>query len=184
MEEYLKLLPEEISPQKVVNNVKYKNPILQEQCIIFASLGSHYLKQLIKHNNLNYKVEVKRYVLDDSIPNNSEFSQYHYYIEVNTNTEFGKVIMDNVWYYRKYYYLRDYCPKGIKKITQKEIKENISMVLHNITSNIRDAIRDAIIYYFQNMQIEIKEEHERAAIRDAEIAHDDLIYANKLSILG
>jgi hypothetical protein len=109
MEEYFKLLPE----QDVINNVKYKNPILQEQCIIFASLGSHYLKQLIKQNNLNYKVEVKRYVLDDSIPNNSEFSPYHYYIEVNTNTEFGKVIMDNFWYYRKYYYLRDYCPKGI-----------------------------------------------------------------------
>ena len=170
MEEYLKLLPEEISPQEVINNVKYNNPILQEKCIIFASLGSHYLKQLIKQNNLNYKVEVKRYVLDDSIPNNSEFSPYHYYIEVNTNTEFGKVIMDNVWYYKRYDYLIDCCPKGIKKITQKEIKENMSMVLRNITSNIRDAIRDAIIYYFQKIQIEINEEKEREAIRDAIIA--------------
>ena len=59
---------------------------------------------------------------------------------------------------------------------------NISM--GHITSNIRDTSRDAIIYYFQNMQIEIKEENERAAIRDAEIAHDNFIYANKLSILG
>ena len=109
----------ETSPQEVINNVKYNNPILQEQCIIFASLGSHYLKQLIKHNNLNYKVEVKRYVLDDSISDNSDVSQYHYYIEINTNTKIGNVIIDNVWYLRKYEYLRKYCPKGIKKISDQ-----------------------------------------------------------------
>ena len=37
--------------------------------------------------------------------------------------------------------------------------------------------------YLKLLPEEIKEEKERAAIRDAEIAHDDLIYANKLTIL-
>lgn len=120
----------------------YNNKKLQGRCIDFACKGSIKFKELFKENNMDCKVQVKKYIINESDDN---YSPYHLYIEIKTPT--GKLIVDNCDCYNYYDYKNRYRPRGISLVSQRYIK-SISI----LETDIDDAIYSTILYHFKNIE--------------------------------
>lgn len=126
----------------------YNNRKLQGRCIAFSYYGSVLLKKLFKENNMNCKVQVKRYVINKD---DDDYSPYHYYIEIKSPT--GKTIIDNCDSYNYWFYMDKYKPRGtIEKIGERKIKENVEEEAWEVA----EIIKETILYHFQNIKLYYK----------------------------
>jgi hypothetical protein len=126
------------------NNPFINNPKLRGRCIGFSYMGCVLLKKLFKENNMECKVQVKRYVINNDDDN---FSPYHYYIEVKTPT--GKMIIDNEDNYNYKWYMNRYNPRGtIEKIGYRVISKEVN----NNSIDIENEIENTIRFHFENIK--------------------------------
>ena len=125
----------------VMNEVEYSQykKMLEKKCIPFAVYGSTILKKHFEENNMDYKIQVKRQLINKDDP---AYSPYHYYIEIKTDRG-GKMILDNEDLYNYYYYKNRYTPQMIRKVGVREMKYDLK---HNIHKGLEEAIEKMIIY--------------------------------------
>lgn len=130
----------------VMNEIKYSQykKMLGRKCIAFAVYGSTILKKHFKENNMNYKIQVKRELINKDDPT---YSPYHYYIEIKTDKGY-KMIIDNENLYNYYYYKNRYRPQMIRKVGVREIKDDLK---NNIHKGLEEAIENMIIYRVECM---------------------------------
>ena len=129
----------------------YKNPILECQCISFALVGYEYIKSL----NIPEieTIQVKKYVLNND---DNSYSKYHYYIEMiyqlKPNSKKIKIIIDNDWYYNYNEFKYKFKPKQITKLTNKQIKLEISQCF----MCIKQTIMITLVEHMNNIKTSIE----------------------------
>ena len=127
----------------------HKNLKLQGRCIAFSYYGSVLLKKLFKENKMNYKVQVKRYIICPDA-DNITISPYHYYIEIKNPK--GKLIIDNDNCYNYWFYMDKFSPRGtIEKVSQRQINKQVKIKSLNI-EDIEDIVKSTILYHFDNIK--------------------------------
>jgi hypothetical protein len=125
---------------------RYNDPRLHERCIAFSFYGSVLLKKLFKNNEMDCRVQVKRYVINED-DDDDDYQPYHYYIEIKTPT--GKTIIDNCDSYDYSFYMNKYKPRGtIEKVGERDIKKNY----YENAWEVANIIEDTIYYHFENIR--------------------------------
>jgi len=124
--------------------IRYKK-ILNRKCIAFAVYGSTILKKHFEKNNWDYKIQVKRELINKDDPTNSP---YHYYIE-RKRDKGCKMILDNEDLYNYQYYKDRYRPQMIRKVGVREIKYDLENMIHK---GLEEAIENIILYRVECMK--------------------------------
>lgn len=127
----------------------YKNKRLIGKCILFAYIGSVFLKELCKTNNVKCKIEVKRFIINDI---DTAYSPYHYYIEIKFVSN-KKLIIDNDDCYDYQYYKEQFILEKIEKIGAREINYVVKKVVkENKDSELINIIRATAFCHYVNFK--------------------------------